>query len=175
MLTFWEASRSFEPRHVSVAVNFPHPSRYPLPHSGQCPGVTSRCYGTVREISKVTRNNRRLRHIHVKNKSVGLHKFEHSSTWQAYMALPVCCKEVGIESLVSEVAKWNKFNFECYSLLTSTKIDSRTAVLWTRTYRVAMWQLSILWHSSANSMEVVSCWLWTWSLQRVDNDSTRVS
>jgi len=72
-----------------------------------------------------------------KNNSVGLREFEHSGTWQAYMVLPVCGKEVGTESLVSEVAKWNKFNFEFYSLLTSTKIDSRTAVLWTRTYRVA--------------------------------------
>jgi hypothetical protein len=29
------------------------------------PGVTSRYHGTLREISKVTRNKRRLRHIHV--------------------------------------------------------------------------------------------------------------
>jgi hypothetical protein len=38
--------------YVSVAVNVP--------------AVTSRYHGTVREISKVTRNKRRLRHIHVK-------------------------------------------------------------------------------------------------------------
>jgi non-homologous end joining protein Ku len=31
------------------------------------PAVTSRYHGAVREISKVTRNKRRLRHIHVKN------------------------------------------------------------------------------------------------------------
>ena len=53
------------------------------------------------------------------------------------MALPVCCKEVGTESLINEVAKWNKFNFDCYSLLTSTKLDSRTAVLWTK---LCVWQ-----------------------------------
>jgi len=97
-----------------------------------------------------------------------------SSTWQAYMALPVCCREVATESLVNEVTKWNKCNFDCYSLLTRTKLDSRTAVLWTRTYRVAMWQLSIWWHSSAKRMEVVSCCLWTWNLQMVDNISTHV-
>jgi hypothetical protein len=38
--------------YVSVAVNVP--------------AVTSRHHGTVREISKVTRNKRRLKHIHVK-------------------------------------------------------------------------------------------------------------
>jgi hypothetical protein len=40
--------------YVSVAVNFP--------------AVTSRYHGTVREISQVTRNKRRLRHTHVKSK-----------------------------------------------------------------------------------------------------------
>jgi hypothetical protein len=32
------------------------------------PGVTSRYHGTVHEISKVTQNKRRLRHIHVKKR-----------------------------------------------------------------------------------------------------------
>jgi hypothetical protein len=48
------------------------------------------------------------------------------------------------QSLVSEVSKWKEFNFACYSLLTSKKLDSRTAVLRTRTYRVLMRQLSNL-------------------------------
>jgi hypothetical protein len=61
MLRFREASRSFEPRHVipihvSVAVKFP--------------AVTSRYHGAVREISKVTRNERGLKHTHVKYQAV---------------------------------------------------------------------------------------------------------
>jgi hypothetical protein len=55
---------------------FPHPFRYPRPHmrlrnayvsvAVNVPAVTSRYHGAVREISKVTRNKCRLRHIHVK-------------------------------------------------------------------------------------------------------------
>jgi hypothetical protein len=53
---FREASNrvTWYPIHVSVAV--------------KVPAVTSRYHGTVREISKVTQNKRRLRHIHVKRK-----------------------------------------------------------------------------------------------------------
>jgi hypothetical protein len=44
---------------------FPHPFHYPRPHSGQCPRCDVTMLHAVHEISKVTRNKRRLRHIHV--------------------------------------------------------------------------------------------------------------
>jgi hypothetical protein len=34
--------------------------------------VTSRYHGTVREISKVTQNKRRLRHVHVNSKLINV-------------------------------------------------------------------------------------------------------